>query len=259
MSPESEQIFPESKQIFPESKQILAECSEDVLSKLSFFRIRDGRPVATFLEESQLFQQNDHLEQLLGFSLIHEEIPTPSFIFYRERMEDFVFVRCEEEIMAYECKIKSLEGHILHEEMPHDEYMQKISHFHDQITHLNDLKQVFSILFVNSAEIPSNERYADADRCAKKAVLKILISYHLKEQSLPPQINQNQGEMYFQFLKQKGFWREYTPTRCFTITKLGMDVLELLRNKDSNILSPEEVEFEKIVQDMNRLDTLKKR
>lgn len=243
---------------FPEASHILAECSEEVLSKLSFFRIREGKPIPTFLEGSQLFQDNDHIDQLLKFNLIHEEPPAPSFIFYRERVEDFVFVKCDTEIKACNRKIHELESLAARDGGQDGELTRRITTLTNQLAHLEDIKQAFSFLYINSATIPSNERYADADERAKKAALDILGSWYSKERGSIPCDDQNPIVKYFQFLKQRGFWKEYNPARCFIITKLGIDVLELLRNKEQNILSPEEVEFDKIVKDMNRLDILKR-
>ncbi|MEX2682962.1 MAG: hypothetical protein Q6373_015335, partial [Candidatus Sigynarchaeota archaeon] len=153
-----------------DARQVMKQCDESVLAKLSFFRIRDGRPVATFLEGSELFNNNDHLEQLLRFGLIREKKEMPSFIFYRERVEDFVFVKCDAEIKACERKIEA------------STHAEEIARYRKHVALLTKIKQAFAFLYVNSASIPSNERYADPDRGARKAALNILSAYISKEQ-----------------------------------------------------------------------------
>nr|MDO8115636.1 hypothetical protein [Candidatus Sigynarchaeota archaeon] len=241
----------------PDVSRILKECSEDVISKLHFFRSSNGKPVATFLEGSALFKQNDHLERLIRFGLVQENPPAQSFTFYRERMEDFVFVKCDPEIARLVGKIKKLEGLQASLGPQSDAQRQEIAQYTFQIDLLKELKQIFAVMFRDSANIPSNERFADVDGFSRSAALKILSSYSAKDCSALPKPDMAQGERYFEMLQKRGFWVEFSPAPSYSITPLGMEVLAQFQNLHSGDRSPEEEEFEKIVQEMNQLDARK--
>ena len=161
----------------PDVSKILKECSEDVISKLHFFRSSNGKAVATFLEGSALFQQNDHLERLIRFGLVQENPLAPSFTFYRERMEDFVFVKCDVEIAKLVGKIKKIEGFLDTPGPQSEKQRQEIAQYDSQIVLLKELKQILAVMFRDSVSIPSNERFADIDGSSRGVALKILSSY----------------------------------------------------------------------------------
>jgi hypothetical protein len=237
-----------------EPNQILATYGEEKLSKLHFFRIVNNTPIATFLEHSQMFEENDLLREFLELGLLHEHKPSPSFIFYRERMEDFVFVKCEIEISRCEKK-NQLKQEVLantKDSAQNEKYKLYIERFQKYIAELKNLKEAFTIMFRYSAKNPSNERYADKDGISRRAALKILSSFNIKNHSMLDRPDLAQGERYFSLLERKGFWKEFAPELCYSLTDLGIEVVNLLRLKTINQQSPEEEDFEKLVQDLNR-------
>lgn len=226
---------------------LLEKYAHEELLKLHFFRLLDEIPIPTFLEGSKLFQDNTIIHQFLKDRLIVERTPIASYFFYRERMEDYIFVNCDLEIAEISEKIEKLGSRLKKQRL----------RLHAAIDQIKEFKQICTILFRYSVKILANERYADYNSTAKNMSIKILSSYNIHDNSLLPEPNFTQGKKYFQAIKQKGFWVEFSPEPCYLITDMGLEILRQFHISQEKKKDPEEAEFEKIVAEMNRLDAKK--
>jgi hypothetical protein len=197
------------------------------------------------------------VKKIEELGLIESHNPTTSVIYYRDKIEDFVFSQHELEMTEIRIKLKKKEAILLHSGEEIQKHQHILSRYKNQLKYLDDLKKAFTVLLRYTVKIPANERILDAERILKNTVLKIFSAYDFDTQGLLPQPNSIQGKQFTQYIIQRGFLKEYPKITFYTITPLGIEIAQQLRNQKTKEICPEEVEFEKLMQQFGHNDQLK--
>jgi hypothetical protein len=246
-----------------------------------FSKTRSSEGVFPIFLGSSIKRKYHQIEPLIRRGWLEVHPPVWSYIFYRDKIEDFIFYRCEVICQNLEEKSKLIELTLANkydyiqgkgsvnagaldpssmdaiqerarkiEELIEESkrYKPVVSRYRTQIVNLRRYKEIFKHLLSVVRDIKINDRTPDVDQVARKKLIQILGSYDFEKGELLPKVNKTQGQRYLNELKSFGYWREFRPAQRYALTEVGAELELNLTSQKAQEKCQEEEEFDELME-----------
>lgn len=226
-------------------KKTIESLPSRTLDLLHFFQGTSGgeRSEPTFLGGS-IRKRYCHVKPLIDHGLLEVVGRQPSYAFYRDKLEDFIFRTCEEKISRLKEKASQFA-----QRGPNCAGLAKKCEC--EAARLSLVRNACRVLLSYVRGIRVNGRFPDPKGAVREGFVRALGSFDLDEGVLRRIPDRRRGLELLREMARLGFWEDFPPANLYRLTELGLRVQKILEERKRAEKSPEEEEFEELVRRLN--------